>query len=162
VSADTVAGGILFVLAVAYLVAASRIPQSSFANAAVGPKAVPIAIGVALALASLALTLKGSLGSRGERGTEAAATASPTEGDTPPQDLRKLGVVVLLLLGYILAFIPLGYVLSTFLFVMSATTFVDREHWVRNAVYAAALSVVVYVVFTRLLGVVLPPGVLDL
>lgn len=153
---DIVAGGAMFVFAVAYLVAAFAIPESSFETTPVGPKAVPIAIGVALGAASLALAIRGFFKGASERD---AAPGAPGE-DTPPQDLRKLGVVALLLLAYILIFVPLGYALSTFLFMLAATMYLDREHWVRNLVYAVVFSVVVYSIFVYVFGVQLPAGVM--
>ncbi len=155
-SGDVVAGGAMFVFAAAYLVAAFAIPESSFENTPVGPKAVPIAIGVALGAASLALAIRGFLKGRSERD---AAPGAPGE-DAPPQDPRKLGVVALLLLAYILIFVPLGYAVSTFLFMLAATTYLDREHWIRNLVYAAVFSVVVYSIFVYVFGVQLPAGML--
>jgi putative tricarboxylic transport membrane protein len=143
----------MFVFAVGYLAAAFAIPESSFENTPVGPKAVPIAIGVALATASLALAIRGFVWGRSRRDAASGDEA-------PPQDLRKLGVVALLLLAYILIFVPLGYALSTFLFMLAATTYLDREHWIRNLVYAVVFSVVVYSIFVYVFGVQLPAGIL--
>jgi putative tricarboxylic transport membrane protein len=143
----------MFVFAVGYLAAAFAIPESSFENTPVGPKAVPIAIGVVLAAASFALAIRGFVWGRSRRDAASGEEA-------PPQDLRKLGVVALLLLGYILIFVPLGYALSTFLFMLAATTYLDREHWVRNLVYAVVFSVVVYSIFVYVFGVQLPAGIL--
>jgi putative tricarboxylic transport membrane protein len=153
VGSDVVAGGLMFVFAVAYLVAAFAIPEPSFENAVVGPKAVPLAIGVALVATSLALAIRGFVWGRSERDAASSEVA-------PPQDLRKLGVVALLLLAYILIFIPIGYAISTFLFMLSVTMYLDREHWVRNLVYAVVFSAVVYSIFVYVFGVQLPAGVL--
>jgi putative tricarboxylic transport membrane protein len=143
----------MFVFAVGYLAAAFAIPESSFENTPVGPKAVPIAIGVALATASLALAIRGFVWGKSRRDAASGDEA-------PPQDLRKLAVVALLLLAYILIFVPLGYALSTFMFMLAATTYLDREHWIRNLVYAVVFSVVVYSIFVYVFGVQLPAGVL--
>ncbi len=147
---DAVAGGIMLAFALAYLATAFFIPESSFGDVAVGPKAVPMAIGTALAAAAVALLV------RGLRGTNEEIS----EDDTPAQDFRKLAVVALLLLGYILVFVPLGYAISTSLFVMGATTYLDRGRWVRNLVYAVVFSAVVYSVFVFVFGVRLPAGLL--
>jgi putative tricarboxylic transport membrane protein len=156
VSRDVVAGGAMFAFAVAYLAAAFAIPEPSFEAAVVGPKAVPIAIGVVLGVASLALALRGYL--RGEPEREGAS--GPPGEDAPPQDLRKLGVVALLLLAYILIFVPLGYTISTFLFMLATTMYLDRERWIRNLVYAVVFSAVVYSIFVYVFGVQLPAGIL--
>ena len=153
VDSDVVAGGFMFVFAVGYLAAAFAIPESSFENTPVGPKAVPIAIGVALATASLALAIRGFVWGRSRRDAASGDEA-------PPQDLRKLGVVALMLLGYILIFVPLGYAISTFLFMLAVTTYLDSEHWIRNLIYAVVFSAVVYSIFVYVFGVQLPAGVL--
>jgi putative tricarboxylic transport membrane protein len=119
----------------------------------VGPKAVPIAIGVALGAASLALAIRGFLKGRSPRDAASGDEA-------PPQDLRKLGVVALILLAYILIFVPLGYAISTFLFMLAATMYLDRERWVRNLIYAVVFSAVVYSIFVYVFGVQLPAGIL--
>jgi putative tricarboxylic transport membrane protein len=156
VSSDVLAGVAMFAFAVAYLVAAFAIPEPSFENAVVGPRVVPIAIGVTLSVASLALAIRGFVKGRSVRD---AAPGAPGE-DAPPQDLHKLGVVALLLLAYILIFVPLGYAISTFLFMLAVTMYLDSEHWIRNLVYAVVFSVVVYSIFVYVFGVQLPAGIL--
>ncbi len=154
-SPDVVAGGAMFVFAVGYLVAAFAIPQPSFENVAVGPKAAPVAIGVAMAVASLALAIRGYVWGKSERDVTIGEEA-------PSQDPVKLAVVALLLLAYILIFEPLGYAISTFLFMLAVTMYLDREHWVRNLIYALIFSAVVYSIFVFVFGVQLPAGVLGL
>lgn len=140
----------MLLFSLAYLVTAFFIPKSSFGDVAVGPKAVPTAIGLALAAASVVLLVRGL----------STTVGAPSEDDAPPQDLRKLAVIALLLLGYILVFVPLGYAISTTMFIMGATTYLDREHWVRNAVYAVLFSAIVYSIFVFVFGVRLPAGIL--
>ncbi len=147
---EAAAGGIMLLFALAYLLTAFFIPESSFGDVAVGPKAVPVAISIAMSMASVALLVRGLR----------ATVEPPSEDDAPPQDLRKLAVVALLLLGYILVFVPLGYAISTTLFMMGATTYLDREHLLRNAIYAVVFSAVVYSIFVFVFGVQLPAGIL--
>lgn len=153
-NADVVAGGVVLAFAVFYLAATFAIPQSSFTNAVVGPRAMPLVIGLGLVIASVALIVRGLRGVPGSHGV--------AEEETPPQSPVKFVVVVGLLLAYILLFMPLGYVLSTFLFILGVTMYLDRGHPVRNVIYALVFSVVVYAVFTGLLGVVLPPSPLGI
>ncbi len=162
-NANTIAGGVMFVFALVYLAMAFQIPQSSFRNAAVGPRALPIVIGLTLAVASLALVVKGMREPAAREPSGEAAGGLPAEvfeEETPPQDPVRLVVVVGLLLAYIFAFIPLGYVISTFLFLLAVTMYLDRAHLVRNVVYSVVFPVLVYFVFTQLLTVALPPGLL--
>lgn len=151
---DAVTGVVVLAFAAFYLVASLAIPPSSFTNAAVGPRAMPIAIGAAMSIAAVALIVRGLRG--------------PVEGGEiaqegmPPQNPIRFAVVVGLLVAYILLFLPLGYVLSTFLFILATTMYLDRAHPVRNMVYALVFSLVVYYVFTGLLGVALPQGPLGI
>lgn len=166
VNSDTVAGAVVLVFALAYTILALRIPPSSFTNAVVGPSVFPIAIGVGLILASLALLVKGLVARPAPDGPpDVAGLEDPALDDlpyetNPPQSPVKLAVTLLILLGYVLTFVDLGYVLSTFLFLLISGMYLDRKHPVRNTVYAALFPIVVYLIFTVLLGVTLPAGVL--
>jgi putative tricarboxylic transport membrane protein len=63
--------------------------------------------------------------------------------------------------AYIVAFIPLGYLLSTFLFLVAMTTYVERDKLLRNCIYGAVFSPAVFVLFNYGLKVQLPsPGLL--
>jgi putative tricarboxylic transport membrane protein len=73
---------------------------------------------------------------------------------------QRLIVTFGLLTGYVLVFIPLGYVVSTFAFLVALTTYTEPRKVLRNSLFAAAFAVVVYLVFTRGLQVQLPPGLL--
>ena len=158
---DTVAGGIGFAFALAYLAAAFTIPEGSFSNAAVGPAALPIVIGAALAVASLALAVRDVLrGAPVEK--ELEAEGAEELDDNPAQSPARFAVVAGLSLGYILLFLPLGYVVSTFLFLFGTTMYLDRGRPVRNVVYSLLFALIVYYVFTELLTVVLPAGPLSL
>lgn len=160
-NADTVAGVIGFAFALAYLASAFAIPAGSFSNAAVGPAALPVVIGAALAVASLTLAARGFL--RGPPAREEPETEAADElDDNPAQSPARLAVVAGLLLGYILLLLPLGYVISTFLFLFGTTMYLDRGRPVRNVLYSLIFALVVYYVFTELLTVVLPAGPLGL
>ena len=133
---DTVAGGIGFAFALAYLAAAFTIPEGSFSNAAVGPAALPIVIGAALAVRGV---LRGAPVEK-----EPEAEGAEELDDNPAQSPARFAVVAGLLLGYILLFLPLGYVVSTFLFLFGTTMYLDRGRPVRNVVYSLLFALIVY------------------
>lgn len=64
--------------------------------------------------------------------------------------------------GYVLAFIPVGFMLSTAVFLFVMTTFAQPEKKVRNAIVAVVFTLVVYFVFIYALGVYLPAGITPL
>jgi putative tricarboxylic transport membrane protein len=69
-------------------------------------------------------------------------------------------VVVAMFIGYALIFIPLGYMVSTALYLAAMVTVIDRARWKRNLAFAVLFAVIVYYAFTRLLAVQLPAGIL--
>jgi len=73
-----------------------------------------------------------------------------------------MGLLVLILVVYAFALDPLGYWIATsLLFIASARTLGSRRLR-RDVIIGVALSLVVYLLFTRALGVRLPEGVLGL
>jgi putative tricarboxylic transport membrane protein len=72
------------------------------------------------------------------------------------------------LVGYavVLKYTVVGYVLATVIFYVACSLLLNtrpvREVIVRDVIVAVGLSVTIYLVFTRLLGIVLPAGVLPL
>ena len=64
--------------------------------------------------------------------------------DNPAQSPARFAVVAGLLLGYILLFLPLGYVVSTFLFLFGTTMYLDRGRPVRNFVYSLLFALILF------------------
>ena len=80
--------------------------------------------------------------------------------EEPPVPFRRLLIVLGLFVGYLAVLIPLGFIISTTLFMAAMTTFVAPEKYLRNALVAVGTSLVVYYCFSSLLGVELPMGLL--
>ncbi|MFI6262474.1 tripartite tricarboxylate transporter TctB family protein [Micromonospora sp. NPDC051006] len=121
----------------------------------IGPKPLPILLGVLLLIVAAIYAVDVSRGGRGE----------PEAGEdvdlTTPIDWRT----VLLLIGAFLVnavlIDPLGWVISgTLLFWGSAFALGNRHH-VRNLLIAVALSLITFYTFAIGLGVNLPAGVLQ-
>jgi putative tricarboxylic transport membrane protein len=72
----------------------------------------------------------------------------------------RLLLVCLALFGYVFAFDGLGFVLSTFLFVLFVFPVAEPQRWWRVVVKAILITIGNYVVFVVWLGVNLPKGVL--
>lgn len=164
---DLLCGLGLMVAGSLLLISALGIDTTTGSQTGVGPGLVPVALAILLLAGGAALSLTSLRTARPLRGEQ---TDSQAERDVealmkesePPVPLRKLLVMVLLFVGYAVAFIPLGYVLSTGIFLGIVVTVIDREHWKRNILFAVFFSFIVYLSFTQLLGVPLPAGVLGL
>lgn len=149
------------------LVDALGIDNTAGAKTGIGPATVPLALATLLIVSGVALAITGiragkrshapQSNSRAEQDVEALLKESE-----PPVPLKKLLIMILLFIGYAVAFIPLGYLLSTAIFIGIVVTVIDRAKWKRNILFAVGFAVVVYLSFTQLLGVQLPAGLLGL
>jgi putative tricarboxylic transport membrane protein len=143
---------LLAVLGVLVLVDAIRIPTDFAQRGPVGPKAVPILVGVLLLVTSALLVRDVLRGGRGEAegGEDVDLTAS--------SDWRT----VLLLSAAFLANAALigvvGFPISGAVLFWGAAYALGSRNFVRDPLIAAALSIVTFVLFNELLGVPLPGG----
>jgi len=82
--------------------------------------------------------------------------------------VRTPALVMAALIGYalVLKYTVIGYIIATAVFFFVTARLLSmrrlREVVVRDAIVAVALSVAIYLAFTRLLGISLPAGVLPL
>ncbi len=137
------------------IVDAARLGHVATGNDPIGPKPVPILLGVLLLVVAVLYAVDVARGGQGE--AEAGEDVDPTS----PIDWRT----VLLLIGaFVLNAIliePAGWVISgTVLFWGSAYALGNR-HYVRNLVIAVGLSLATFYAFAIGLGVNLPAGVLQ-
>ncbi len=112
-----------------------------------GPQAFPIAT-AAVVLGGALVVLAGEL--RGPRGGKA--------GIEPWNDAALVGA---LMVAYLALMTPLGFVLSTALFLAAVSRYLDRERRFRAAghlIAGAGVAAALWLAFGRLLGVVLPAG----
>jgi putative tricarboxylic transport membrane protein len=120
----------------------------------VGAGFMPKVVGVLLVGLSVALMVQVARGRLGE--------ADESEGDVDVRHTRwvPLAVCVAAVFVFIAAVEPLGYIIvSSIVFWLTAWA-LGARHVVRTAVIAVALSLVVYLAFTRLLDIPLPAGFL--
>ena len=124
-------------------------------NAVVGPRVFPLIVSAGLTVLGLVLTV-GAL--RGDRAEPAA------EEDTDPDAPVNLGAPGIILGGFLLGatLLPtLGFVLGTAIMYVSVALALGERRWLRVVGVALLVSLLTYVVFTRGLGLTLPPGVLE-
>lgn len=163
---ERLAGAAVALAGVVLLVASVTIPEPARQSPGMGPRVLPTLVSIGLMVAGALLVLTASR--RANEGLEDTILADEDQDDfralldpeEPPVPWRGLLVVVGLLVAYAYLFFPLGFVLSTTLFLGAVTTYADPRRWVRNWLFAAALAGVVYLLFTRMLAVVLPAGLL--
>jgi putative tricarboxylic transport membrane protein len=164
-SRDARAGLVALMLGLLYLASAFTIEPDPSTTSVVGPQVAPIVIGVAAVVCALALVVQAARHPVVKEPTspdneavqgDAGADAAPAKG-LRGLTQRQVVVTFAIFAAYVVAFIPLGYLLSTFLFLVAMTTYVERKKLLRNCIFAAVFSPVVYVLFNYGLQVQLPP-----
>ncbi len=124
--------------------------------ARIGPRFFPILVGVALLVCGVALVVQALRGVRGVPEDAEDIDAGAQADWVPVAVIGATLALHALLVG------RLGFVLSTTLLFMGvALGFDERRVW-RTAPVGLALSLAVYLAFTKLLGLRLPAGVLPL
>lgn len=145
---------VLILLGVVVLLDGLGQPTSRSASG-IGAGLLPIAVGLLLLALGAAVAIQVARGHVGE--------PESAEGDVDVRTTQwvPMAVVVAAGLVFIGAVEPLGYVItSTVVFWIVAWAMGARKH-LQSALVALALSLVVYLVFTRLLSISLPAGLLE-
>src|SRR5947209_4463163 len=142
--------------AVVYLYSDSKLPQLQVGDP-MGPQVFPALIGIGLLGSALLLLLETW---RKHQAAGAQAGPDPEHGhkDALSHQLILAGMVLWTALYY-LAFEPLGYLVSTLVYMFVLLACFNRGRWLVNAVCAVGFTLIAYAVFTRFLQVALPQGV---
>jgi putative tricarboxylic transport membrane protein len=161
---ERIASIVLIIFSLAYLVGAFLIPMPALKQQ-LGPGAFPIAVGFGmLTLAVVHAWQQFRVGMPAKETEEEiekrAAIIGAEEKIEKKADLKTMGFILGLMLFYAFFFEILGYAISTFLMFLAGTLFLDRRHPVRDGVIAVISSFVLYYIFTILLRVQLPAGLL--
>ena len=151
---ELVAALVLTAVGIAMLVDTQNIRELATANA-VGPRFVPYVVGGAATLVGLCLVVAVL------RGDQAAPEDSEDVDVTQRTDWRTLGALVGVFVLYILIIEPVGYLLSTMV-LFGGSAFALGARRPRSLVVATLLvPFVTFLLFTRLLGIYLPNGILQ-
>jgi putative tricarboxylic transport membrane protein len=146
---DAIVTSILFLmLALGAFIESMQLPFGRISAPAAG--FFPAVLAVLLALTSLLAFLQALRGSN-----DGAAQSEPLKW-------KKILLTLGLLLVFGLVFERLGYLLSTFLFIIFLLRAVERQSWRLALSVALSASVVSYIIFGLLLGTPLPAGFLQL
>jgi putative tricarboxylic transport membrane protein len=120
----------------------------------VGPKTVPIAVGVLLIGTAVLLAVDVLRGGRGEQ--EAGEDVDLDQGS----DWKTLGLLVAAFVANILLIDRLGWPVSGAVLFFGTTFALGSRHLIRNAIVSVALSVSTWYLFNLGLGIALPVGIL--
>ncbi len=151
---DRVLGLVLLVFAVAWSVIVVVTIPTGFGDSPVGPRGFPLGLGVLLAGLSGLLVVGSFMPHR--RGTVAVEDHEPV---APGVEIWAVLSTVGLLVGYTLLLGYTGFIIGTTLTVAGAVLFILRmSSWRFIFGMSLGMSLGIYLVFGKLLGVYLPHG----
>jgi putative tricarboxylic transport membrane protein len=145
--ADRIGGILLGTLGLAVVVAAMRLP--SIPGQPIGPAVFPTVIGVVLGVLGLALLI-----------APQPSADQPRQGRDISGLLRMLSPVVILILGYF-AMEPVGFLLTGIAIIFFCGLLL-RGAIISSLMLGVVMTVLIYSVFSGLLRVPLPAGILSL
>ena len=120
-----------------------RVPQTAF---------FPRTLAVLLGIMSLILLARALAGREALGGGEKIET----------QGWIRIAVTLMTLAGFALVLERLGFLLTTFLLMISLLRAIETQKWRKVVVVALATALISYAIFSLLLGVPLPAGLLGI
>jgi putative tricarboxylic transport membrane protein len=155
--ADRIILACALVLAGVYFWATAQIPSLDLGDP-LGPKAFPRMLGVGL-LVGAAMLLAEIIRNTAKARVSAEQGVKSVE---PKWDRHHWLVVAIAVWTavYIVAFEPLGFVIATAVYLLALTAYFNRGRWLMNVLTSVLFALISYLMFTKLLGVNLPPGIL--
>ena len=146
-------------LAGVYLYATEQLPSLAIGDP-LGPKAFPRLLAIGLLFTAVVLLLEIIRAKR-----EAQAPRVQAARETPQDPIGRrayviVGLVAVWTFVYFLVFERLGYVVATSIYLFVLMIRFNRGKWLANALTAVLFCAGSYYMFTALLGVTLPRGVL--
>ena len=148
---DRIVGLIFLVFSIIVYIIADSFPVSLIDK--FGSSLYPQILAILIGLCSIALIITAKPSPEEQAQIPAAAAKG--------RDFRGVGFTILALFCYYLLFRPLGFFLSTIAFLMAFCLYFDRkqpmaERAKHGIVFAVLFSAVLYFLFAKLLGVLLP------
>ena len=127
---DTIAGCVFLVVGAFFAVGSMGISRSSYGST-VGPNVFPFGLGIILILLAMIVIYQ--------------ARGYPDKAkEKRPPDYRRFGLLLLAIIVYVFVFESLGYVISTFLFLVFVFQVMERKRPVASIGIAAFFSCFVY------------------
>lgn len=150
-SISLLTGLITFIIGMSYTLAAVHLPEASVGRAH-EPKLFPLALGALMIILSISLISQELIkkGQKEKSNYEKVVFKFDTH-------IKNIVLTVLNALVYSFLFAKAGYVISTFLFTgLELLLFSGTKKWKSCALIAISFSLVIYILFNKLLGVYLP------
>lgn len=135
--------GIIFLLIGAWFIFESQKISSSAYGSNVGPDIFPTVLGIFLIILSVVLLYE---------------TTKYTDGGKKQSkgDYKRFLFILVAVILYILLLEPIGYVITTFIFLLFAFQVMERGSWIKSIIISAVFSIGIYYLFVNVLQGSLP------
>jgi putative tricarboxylic transport membrane protein len=168
VIADWILSALVVAGALVFMRAAMNLEKLQVGDA-LGPQVFPVIVAICMLCSGLLLAWESwqkqkirpqpdGSGVYAPLPTSGIAAASPNESRRPTIVLIAMTAWTAL---YYVAFEPVGYVVSTLIYMSALLFYFHRVNPLINLGYAAAFTAIAYILFTNFLQVVLPSGILQ-
>lgn len=141
-SFDKISGIIFLLISILFISESLKISGSAYGSV-VGPKIYPLILGIVLGILSLRLLY------------EAFKQGSDNK-ETMKLDYKKFGIIFISAIIYVFLLELIGYVISTFIFLVIAFQVMEKGKIIQTLIISAIFSYGVYAMYVNLLGGALP------
>lgn len=148
---DFLTGLITIVIGIVYGIMSYMLKRSPMGNP-LSPSIFPLILACGMVLFGIILLLRSDL----ETTKRAFAKVKATTTANDKLSHQMIFATVAAAVVYALLFERVGYVIATFLFMGFMLTITNGKKWLLNVIISLVFSIVVYYVFSYLLGVILP------
>jgi putative tricarboxylic transport membrane protein len=128
-------------------------------NARIGPRVIPYIVGSGLVVVGVWFLIEILLG----RGPQASAGEDGEDVDlSASTDWRVIGILGATLVAYLILIERAGFIVASSVLFFGAAFGMGSRRILRDAVFAIALSIAVFLIFTRGLSLRLPEGIMPI
>lgn len=154
---DTLTGAVSILFGIIFAYTTYTTPKANFGNPN-DPLYFPYSIAVLFIFLGAILIIKSNMQS-----TILALKDILSESKIKKLDRRRVLYTCIISVVYALVFEPLGYVISTFLFMLSILSLTNGiKKYKINAIVAFCFALGIYILFAKLLSISLPPLPFDI
>lgn len=145
---DRIASIVFLALGILIVVESGKISGSAYGSS-IGPKTFPMGLGIILIILSILLLIE----TIKYRATY--KIVEEHEEITSP-NYKRFFIIFAAALGYVLLLEKLGYLITTFVFLLIGFQTLEKGKWITSIIVAGAFSAVIYIGFVNVLGGSLP------
>ncbi len=145
---DRIASVVFLALGILVVVESQKISESAYGSQ-IGPSTFPIGLGIILILLSVLLFIE-TIRHR------ATYNIVGEKEDIKSPNYKNFFIIFIAALGYVLLLDKLGYLITTFVFLVIGFQTLERGKWISTILVAAAFSCIIYFGFVNVLGGSLP------